>query len=321
MDQVVTVTVTGVNDAASITGTSKGTVSEDGTLTASADLTAADVDGTADAFQAVKEGTAASKGYGTYGVTAAGVWTYTLDNTLQVVQDLNAGDTLSDSFTVYSEDGTTQVIDITINGVDEPAPILGNFDIGSGANEPLDMSGGTLSVEFYGGTGPTPAVDPDKNVIGSFDAGVGGDILDFSNFNLWLTGGIEEGDGSSPLTAVEFAGSIDPFELDDNYNFDNYLNGKIAILNGGTDWDAINSPDAIAAAISNNDPLHFTTSAPHQGFVISGLTSFDWTLLWYVSDTSGDGLIDGSEVSFVAFLGLASGDNITSFDASNFLFA
>ena len=49
-------------------------------------------------------------------MTAAGVWTYTLDNTNSAVQTLNVGDTLTDTFTVTTIDGTPQVVTITIHG-------------------------------------------------------------------------------------------------------------------------------------------------------------------------------------------------------------
>ena len=60
-----------------------------GTPTATGDLLATDVDNAADVFQAVAAGAATTNGYGTYGVTAAGVWTYTLDNTNATVSALN----------------------------------------------------------------------------------------------------------------------------------------------------------------------------------------------------------------------------------------
>ena len=46
-------------------------------------------------------------------------WTYHLDNSHTVVGALNTGDTLIDSFTVLTEDGTSEVISITINGINE----------------------------------------------------------------------------------------------------------------------------------------------------------------------------------------------------------
>ncbi len=113
-----------------ITGTSTGTVVEaggvangtPGTPTATGDLLATDVDNTADAFQAVAAGAATTNHYGTYGVTASGVWTYTLDDTNAAVQALNDSSApLTDSFTVLSEDGTATVVMVTINGTNDAA--------------------------------------------------------------------------------------------------------------------------------------------------------------------------------------------------------
>ena len=58
-------------------------------------------------------------------MTAAGVWTYTLDNTNSTVQALNAGGTLTDTFTVTTVDGTTQLVTITITGNNDTAVISG----------------------------------------------------------------------------------------------------------------------------------------------------------------------------------------------------
>lgn len=48
-----------------------------------------------------------------------GVWTYTADNSNATIQALNTGDTLTEVFSVTSNNGTSTVT-ITINGVDEP---------------------------------------------------------------------------------------------------------------------------------------------------------------------------------------------------------
>ena len=65
-------------------------------------------------------------GYGTYAVTAAGAWTYTLDNTNAAVQALNVGSApLTDTFTVFTEDGTAQLVTITITGTNDAAIITG----------------------------------------------------------------------------------------------------------------------------------------------------------------------------------------------------
>ena len=87
---------------------------EPGTPTATGTLTDTDVDNTANTFTPVSSPTASAGGYGTYTMTAAGVWTYTLDDTNSAVQALNVGGTLTDTFTVTTVDGTAQVVTITI---------------------------------------------------------------------------------------------------------------------------------------------------------------------------------------------------------------
>ena len=131
--QLVTVTIHGTNDAAVITGTATGTVLEAGgvnnsilgTPVATGDLNSTDVDNAADAWTAVSTATASANGFGTYTLTAAGVWAYTLDNSNPAVQSLNAGQHLTDTFTVNSLDGTAQLVTVTINGTNDAAVIAG----------------------------------------------------------------------------------------------------------------------------------------------------------------------------------------------------
>ena len=99
-----------------------------GTPTATGDLNSTDVDNPNDAWTAVGSPTASANGYGTYTLTAAGVWTYTLNNSNPAVQALNVGDTLTDSFTVTTVDGTAQLVTITINGANDAAVITGDDD-------------------------------------------------------------------------------------------------------------------------------------------------------------------------------------------------
>ena len=116
----ITITITGTNDAAVITGTTTGAVTEDSTTTtATGNLDHTDVDNTDDTFTAVTAGTASTGGYGTYEVTAAGAWTYTLDNSNATVTALAANATLDDTFTVTAEDGTEQLVTVTITGVND----------------------------------------------------------------------------------------------------------------------------------------------------------------------------------------------------------
>ena len=157
-EQVITVTINGANDAAVIAGTVTGAVTEaggvangtPGTATASATLTDTDVDNPANTFTAVASGTASDSGYGSYAMSAAGVWTYTLDNSVAAVQALNIGDTLTDTFSVSTVDGTSQQVSVTINGANDAAVIAGDstgtvVEAGAAGNSGTPSVTGTLT--------------------------------------------------------------------------------------------------------------------------------------------------------------------------------
>jgi T1SS-143 domain-containing protein len=154
----VAVTINGVNDAASISGTATGTVKEDGTLTAGGTLAVSDVDIGENHFQT--PGTLS----GTYGTftfdTNTGAWGYALNNSASNVQALNTGDTVHDQLIVKSVDGTaSQTIDVTINGT-SPTPLIVN-DTTSAAgryalannSEALNAISLNAATLFSGGSG------------------------------------------------------------------------------------------------------------------------------------------------------------------------
>ena len=118
--QDISITITGSNDAAVITSTD-GTIAE-GTTTVSATATHTDVDANNN-DNVFTEVTDAASTYGTYTITDAGVWTYTLDNDNATVDALGAGQSATDTITVSAEDGTTQDISITITGSNDAAVI------------------------------------------------------------------------------------------------------------------------------------------------------------------------------------------------------
>ncbi len=111
--RVIDITINGANDAAVISGTVTGSVTvASGMPTVIGSVSATDVD-SATAFTTQN---AVAKTYGTFSIDAAGVWSYTPDDSNAAVQALPAGGTLHDLVTVATADGTQQVIDITING-------------------------------------------------------------------------------------------------------------------------------------------------------------------------------------------------------------
>ncbi|MHC2625924.1 VCBS repeat-containing protein [Bradyrhizobium huanghuaihaiense] len=161
--QLVTITINGTNDAAIISGTTTGSVVEaggtsPGTPVATGTLLAADVDNPANTFVAVNTPTASAHSYGSFTITAAGLWIYTLDNNSTAVQALNNGATLTDNFTVTSADGTAQTVTITINGSNDGAIISGTT---SGAViEAGGVANGTPGTPTA--TGTLTDLDPDN---------------------------------------------------------------------------------------------------------------------------------------------------------------
>ena len=146
--QVITVTINGAEDAAVIGGTSVGTVSEDGTLTASNTLTITDTD-TSDnpiSFNNLAA-TLGDNGYGNFEITG-NTWTFTLNNGHAAVQGLDVGEALNDTYTFTASDGSTQLVTVTINGA-EDSPTLDNAVGDQNATEGV-VFGFTFAANTFG---------------------------------------------------------------------------------------------------------------------------------------------------------------------------
>ncbi|MFM5673647.1 VCBS domain-containing protein, partial [Aeromonas hydrophila] len=148
-EHTVTITITGVNDAAVITGSDTGSVVEDEatpTLTETGTLSVTDVDGADEAKFVAGNGTPSAGALGSLSITEGGAWIYNVDNSK--VQYLGEGETKVETFTVASVDGTTHTVTITITGVNDAAVITGT-DTGSVVEDetnPTLTETGTLSV-------------------------------------------------------------------------------------------------------------------------------------------------------------------------------
>jgi VCBS repeat-containing protein len=189
----VSVTITGANDAAVITGTGTGTVTEDRALLASGTLGITDVDTGEAAFVAGQ----VAGSYGSATIAANGGWTYTLDTMSADLQTLGAGATLTDTLTVQSLDGTTTTLSITINGLDDvagAAPIYGTTlgDTVTGTNGADVIYGLDGKDTLYG-------LDGDDTI----DGGAGVDLIDAGagNDTIYI-GGVDEGVGKTSAGGV-----------------------------------------------------------------------------------------------------------------------
>jgi len=121
-------TINGDNDAAVISGSLSGSATEAGTGSGSAatgTATDSDVDNTANTFQVVSGSGATTNGYGTFAIDASGHWTFTVNDGNATVDAMNVGDSLTDSFTIHSADGTAQTVTVTIYGANDAAIVSG----------------------------------------------------------------------------------------------------------------------------------------------------------------------------------------------------
>ncbi len=247
--QLVTITITGTNDAAVISGSANGSVTEaggvangtPGTPVATGDLNSIDVDNTADAWTAVGTATATTNGFGSYTLTAAGVWTYTLDDGNAAVQALNVGQTLTDSFTVTTVDGTAQLVTITINGKNDAAVISG------------PVSGSV--TEAGGVANGTPGVPTATGNLNSTDFDSGNDVW------MAVSSSAASANGFGAYTLTSTGGW--------NYKLDN-SNAAVQALNVGqtlTDTFIATTIDGTAQLVT------ITINGTNDAAVISGATS------------------------------------------------
>jgi VCBS repeat-containing protein len=246
-----------VNDPAIITGETRGSVTEagsgnnGGTATVTGDLQASDVDNPNDAFQPVATATASANHYGSYTVSPAGVWTYTLDNNNATVNALNSGSSLSDSFKVYSQDGTEQVVQITINGANDIVPVvLPSAYVGADDPNDYDNAGpgpGTLAgvgtnkddllVGTNSSTGDTISADNGDDTIYGYG---GNDTILGENGKDKIYGGAgnDSIEGNNHEDII-YGGSGNDMLLGHSHNDQLYGGSGSDVINGGEGTDTI----------------------------------------------------------------------------------
>ena len=153
-----TVTITGTNDAP-VVAAATATVAEDTRTTASGTLPAPqDIDAHDTVSFIPKTGEAGR--YGTLTLNAAGAYTYTLNNSLSVVQALGQGESLSETFnyTVKDQHGGITVGTLTVN-------ISGTNDLPVPTVQTASLTEDVKAVAL-GSLRPVP--DPDVNDIVTF---------------------------------------------------------------------------------------------------------------------------------------------------------
>ncbi|MHC5112207.1 MAG: VCBS domain-containing protein, partial [Planctomycetota bacterium] len=120
-EQMITITVTGSNDLPVIGGVTSGSVVEDvdvssGMISSGGKLTISDPDAGESSYVA-----ATIHGeYGVLTIDSEGNWNYSVDNFSSEIQSLHGGESLLESVTVTTADGTRFNVGIRINGAEEP---------------------------------------------------------------------------------------------------------------------------------------------------------------------------------------------------------
>uniref|UniRef100_UPI0039EE3DC9 retention module-containing protein n=1 Tax=Bordetella sputigena TaxID=1416810 RepID=UPI0039EE3DC9 len=139
--QTVTVVVTGTNDVPVVTGSDTGTVVEDWKFVATGDLDVKD----ADAGQSQFQPQLVTGAHGIFGILPDGHWGYTLNNFDPQVQALGKGETLTETFTVKTADGTPETVTITIVGTND-SPVISGVSSGALTEDAATTVTGQLNV-------------------------------------------------------------------------------------------------------------------------------------------------------------------------------
>jgi VCBS repeat-containing protein len=190
-DQTVTVTIIGTNDVPVVANDASaldGVVTEagnldngtivSGTSTASATLSASDVD-----MSASQVWSLVGKPGSTYGVMsidpATGKWSYTLDNTLAATQALGEGDVDTQTYTARVTDDkdayVNQTITITINGSnDSPVAVADTNTTAENVILTVTAANGLLANDTDPDTGATHTVNAVASITGNVGAAVTG---------------------------------------------------------------------------------------------------------------------------------------------------
>jgi VCBS repeat-containing protein len=218
--------VTGTNDVALISGIVDGGLTEDAaTNTVAGILTITDPDTDEASFVAPTDEALAGT-YGTFGFNAVtGAWTYTLDNTLDAVQGLGKGETVTDTLTLTSMDTTSQVISVSVLGVDNEAKPDSQDLNGDGMFDVLwRLPDGSVATWELNG-----AVIPTSTVLNA-NPGYDWEIAGTGNFGT---------DGRSDILWRHSDGSVAVWQMDGAA----ILDAAVVNANPGNSWQIVGTGD------------------------------------------------------------------------------
>ncbi|WP_458374878.1 beta strand repeat-containing protein [Pseudomonas laurylsulfatiphila] len=166
--QLVTITVTGSNDAAVLSLASVTLSETNAPLTTGGSLTISDID-SSQSFQA-QSNTAGS--YGQFSIGTGGAWTYVADS---AHNEFSAGTTYTDTFAVSSADGTLTSVTVNILGTNDAAVLSADIANLTETHAAVDIStAGTLTISDVDSAATFVAQTNTAGSYGQFSIGTGG---------------------------------------------------------------------------------------------------------------------------------------------------
>ncbi len=285
--QDITITINGTNDAALISGDFAASGDEtDSALQFTGSLSSSDVDNADNTF--VAETVSGDSGdVGTLSITASGDWAF---NALGAFDSLNSGDVATDTFTIQSIDGTTQTIDITINGTNDPSVISGDFAAsGDETGTALEFTGSLTSLDpdnadntfvaetvsgDSGGVGTlsvTASGDWTFNALGAFDSLNSGDVAT-DTFT------IQSIDGTTQTIDIAINGTNDPAVISGDFSASGDETDSALQFTGSLSSSDVDNDDNtfVAETVSGDSGDVGTLSITASGdWTFSALGAFD----------------------------------------------
>lgn len=277
----VTLTITGMNDAAIIGQPTVCVVTEDkavvnGLLSASGVVTISDADRGEGSFRTDVSG--ANDNLGTLTLNADGRYIYSVDNAK--VQYLGVGETKVDTFTVTALDGTSKTVAFTINGAnDGPIAVNDSFTVAETgsvvvdllAND-VDVDGDALSVEIL-----------NQPIEGKVSLDASGHVVFDPGMDFYR------------LSAGQSAEVSFDYRVVDGFGGSSSAQAKFLVEGSGT-FIAPKQTATATSVLANGQSATLTLGGPSETGFIDGHLDVDLTLgpiasnkknIFYVVDISG----------------------------------
>ncbi|MDF2075175.1 retention module-containing protein [Pseudomonas mendocina] len=234
-----TITVTGVNDAAVLGSANVQLTETDAPLSTGGTLAISDVD-SPNTFVAQSN---VAGTYGTFNIDAAGNWTYLANSAFN---ELNVGQSYSESFKVTSADGTETSVTVTINGTNDAA-VLSSANVQLTETDAPLTANGTLTISDVDSPATFVTQSGVAGQYGTFSIDAAGNwsFVAHSAYNELNVGQaysesfeVESADGTKTSVTVTINGSNDrPVGVADHVTLDEDTTATGNVLSNDTDVD------------------------------------------------------------------------------------